>query len=234
MIIRSNKPIEVVRIFGFREAEDSPDVITWSDPDHPDFSVLDQNFEGRAAACGDFDNDGDLDLYVVYTGAALNRANRLYENRGGGDFVVVPGAAGAEGSQLGVGDGVSVADYDQDGFLDLLVTNGAGIRPLTNDGPLQLFRNRGGNGNHWLQIDLVGSRDTRDAIGAIVRVTTASGTQRRDQTGGMTRATQHHTRLHFGLGSDERVDRIEVTWPDGSQQELRDVLADQILVIEQR
>lgn len=234
MIIRSNKPIEVVRIFGFREAEDSPDVISWSDPDHPDFSVLDKNFEGRAAACGDFDNDGDLDLYVVYTGAALNRANRLYENRGGGDFVVVPGAAGAEGSQLGVGDGVSVADYDQDGFLDLLVTNGAGIRPLTNDGPLQLFRNRGGNGNHWLQIDLVGSRDTRDAIGAIVRVTTASGTQRRDQTGGMTRATQHHTRLHFGLGSDERVDRIEVTWPDGSQQELRDVLADQILVIEQR
>ena len=234
MIIRSDQPIEVVRIFDIREREDSPDVMFWSDPDHPDFSIPDEDFEGRAAACGDFDNDGDLDLYVVYTGAALNRVNRLYENQGGGEFVVVPGAAGAEGSRLGVGDGVSVVDYDQDGFLDLLVTNGAGIRPLSNEGPVQLFRNRGGNGNHWLQIDLVGSRDTRDAIGAVVEVTTAGGTQRRDQTGGMTRATQHHTRLHFGLGTEPRIDRILVTWPDGSKQEMRDVLADQILVIEQR
>ena len=234
VIVRSDQPIEVVRIFEFRESPPSPDVIFWSDPSKPEFSIPDEVFEGRSAACGDFDNDGDLDLYVVHTGPALNRPNRLYENLGDGNFVAVPGAAGAEGSHLGVGDGVSVVDYDQDGFLDLLVTNGAGLRPLTNEGPVQLLRNRGGNQNHWLQIDLVGSRDVRDAIGAVFEVTTAGVTQRRDQTGGMTRATQHHARLHFGLGAHPRIDLIRVTWPDGTQQELRNVLADQILVIEQR
>ena len=231
MILRSDEAIKLVSVEGLREREPSPDILLWSSPTEPRYEALDPQFEGRAAVAADFDNDGDLDLYVVQSGAAVNRPNRLYDNVGD-EFVEIPQAAGAAGSLLGVGDGVSVADYDCDGFLDILITNGAGLRPLSLDGPVQLFRNQG-NSHHWLQIDLIGAT-TKDAIGAIVQVTTPQGTQRRDQTGGMTRSTQSHARLHFGLGPHEQVSELRIVWPNRKVDIYHDVPADQILTIRQR
>jgi hypothetical protein len=180
---------------------------------------------------GDFDNDMDLDIYLTCTGPVANLPNRLLENDGTGNFMAVPGAGGAEGSQLGRGDVVAVADYDRDGFLDLFVTNGHDpTSPFTADGPHQLFRNQG-NDNNWLEIDLEGVVSNRDGIGSRVEVAVGSILQIREQTGGMHRITQNHQRLHFGLAKHSRVDQITVKWPSGIVQHLDNVKANQILRI---
>jgi hypothetical protein len=119
------------------------------------------------------------------------------------------------------------ADFDGDGFLDLLVANGKGPPPFA-DGPAELFRNVG-NQNHWLQIDLEGTRSNRDGIGAHVEMWAGGAHQHRDQDGGMHSFAQDHARLHFGLGDATRAERLRIQWPSGTVQELEDVEADQIL-----
>jgi len=182
-----------------------------------------------SVVAGDFDNDMDLDLYLVCARAAGNRPNLLYENQGSGIFVAVPAAGGAAGSEMGIGDSVAIADYDQDGFLDLFVTNGWGEPPLAL-GPQQLFRNLG-NSNHWIEIDLVGTVSNRDGIGASVYVTTGEVTQYRACDGGMHARAQNHKRIHFGLGTNTVVDQLVVEWPSGIVQKLELMSSDEILTI---
>jgi ASPIC and UnbV/FG-GAP-like repeat len=185
----------------------------------------------NSVAAGDFDNDMDVDLYLTCTGPIKNLPNLLLENDGKGDFRVVPKAGGATGSQLGRGDVVAVADYDRDGFLDLFITNGTDpTSPFVADGPHQLFRNQG-NGNHWLEIDLEGVISNRDGIGSRVELEAGGSIQIREQTGGMHRLTQNHQRLHFGLGSHNRVDRLTVRWPSGIVSQVDNIEADQIMHI---
>jgi hypothetical protein len=183
----------------------------------------------HSAVAGDFDNDMDLDLYLVCAGAIENIPNRLYENDAKGNFRMVPNAGGASGSMTGRGDAVVTADYDGDGFLDLFVTNGAGLEPFAN-GPHQLFRNRG-NGNHWLEIELEGVISNRNGIGASVELEAGGVVQRREQRGGMHGYSQNHQRLHFGLAHNKKVDWIVVRWASGRVQRITDVQADQILRI---
>ena len=183
---------------------------------------------GYNAVGGDFDNDMDLDLYVVASGPAGNRPNVLYDNQGNGTFEAIADAGGAEGTNLGVGDTVSTADYDSDGFLDLFVTNGSRTRNLSVNAPYQLFRNQG-NDNNWLEIDLEGVASNRDGIGAQVFVTAGGVTQLREQSGGVHNHSQDHQRLHFGLADNTNVDEILVQWPNGSEQKINNVAANQLL-----
>ena len=162
----------------------------------------------ESVAAADFDNDMDIDLYLVCLGPFVNIPNILLENRGNGEFDPVPLAGGAEGSTLGRGESVSAADYDQDGYMDLVVTNGRGSVPF-NNGPTQLFKNRAGT-NHWLEIDLEGVVSNRDAIGASIIVTAGGVSQFRGQGGGMHRYSQHHQRVHFGLAGNTLVDELTV------------------------
>ncbi len=185
-----------------------------------------------SSVAGDFDNDMDLDIYVVCTGAIRNSPNLLFENDGAGQFHVVPDAGGAEGTTLGRGDSVVTADYDEDGLLDLFVTNGADpTSPFTADAPHQLFRNLSNNGNHWLEIDLVGTESTAAGIGSRVEVVAGGVSQFREQSGGMHRFSQNFTRLHFGLGPHERAESVRIRWPSGIVQTLHDVAADHILKV---
>jgi hypothetical protein len=190
---------------------------------------------GMNVVAGDFDNDGHVDLFVLASGDVGQQENLLLLNVGTGHFRTVKGAGGAAGSMAGVGDSVTVADIDGDGFLDLLVANGGSMgRSLglpSEGGGYQLFRNVGNNGNHWLMIDLEGTRSNRDAIGAVVRVTAGGATQIRVQDGGVHHRGQNHARLHFGLAKTTKVDKVTVHWPSGAVQELRDVKADQILKV---
>ncbi len=180
------------------------------------------------AVAGDFDNDGDVDVYVVNSFNIANHPNTLYENVGG-SFVAVANAGGAAGSTDGVGDSAVVADYDRDGFLDLYVMNG-GRSPLFGNAAHQLFRNKG-NANHWLQLDLVGVASNPHGIGARIVLEAGGVSQVREQGGGMHKYESDGHRVHFGLGTNTVADRITIHWPGGHVQELLDVPADQILAV---
>ena len=167
----------------------------------------------RTGAFGDFDNDMDLDIYLGCQSGIRNLDNRLYENTGKEGFREVAGFANALGSDQGLADQVSSGDFDNDGFLDLLISNGRG-RYNVKDGPLQLLRNSG-NGNNWVKFKLTGTRSNRDAYGARVFVTAGGKTQVRDYMGGFRVGAQDDMRAHFGLAQHDVVEDVIVKWPNG-------------------
>jgi len=122
-----------------------------------------------------------------------------------------------------------MVDYDNDGFLDLFVTNGLDLKPF-NNGPSQLFKNLG-NDNHWIEIDLIGTVSNRDGIGTLVYVTTDEIVQLREQNGGMHYRSQNFPRLHYGLGENNVIDKIVVYWPSGIISGFTNVQTNQILKI---
>ena len=183
-------------------------------------------------AAGDLDNDGDIDLFLVCTEFEKNTPDVLLENRGLGAFQDVM-HSGCEGPSEGIGESVSVCDYDCDGRLDLFVQNGYGNGSQILPAKRQLFHNIGGVGNHWVELDLVGTKCNRDAIGARVTVTCGKKRQLRLQNGGVHSFAQDFPRVHVGLAKAETIDKLEVDWPDGSHQEFADVAADKIYVITQ-
>ena len=185
---------------------------------------------GRSVVAGDFDNDMDLDVYVVNSFRVANAPNTLWENNGQGVFTEVTNAGGAEGTVLGAGDAVVTADYNRDGFLDLFIANGLYPPPFDHLGPIQLFKNQG-NANHWLEIDLQGTLSNRDGIGARVFATAGGVPQLREQGGGMHRYSQNHTRIHFGLGQNTTIQLLEIHWPSGIIQTIENIPADQIIQI---
>jgi len=109
----------------------------------------------------------------------------------------------------------------------------AGVRPLpttTTTATWTLLRNDGGNRNHWLSIRTVGGASNRDGIGARIKVVTGGVTQIREVRSGSSYLSQSDLRVHFGLGSAQIADRVEIHWPSGIEQILRQVAVDQILV----
>lgn len=187
----------------------------------------------RSVVAGDFDNDMDVDLYLVCTDPqGWNLPNVLYENQGKANFVAISDAGGAVGSQKGRGDSVTTVDYDSDGFLDLFITNGRGLSSQSDIGPSQLFRNLG-NDNHWLEIDLLGTISNNDGIGSHLLIKTGDVTQLREQAGGMHTRSQNHQRIHVGLENNSIVDSIIIFWPSGIVHEIRNTSVDQILKIKE-
>ena len=185
---------------------------------------------GVNTVAGDFDNDMDVDLYVVTANAAGNEPNVLYDNQGDGTFIAVSDLGAAQGSSLGIGDSVSTSDYNNDGFLDLFITNGSFPPLLSESAPYELLENEG-NDNHWLEIDLEGVVSNRDGIGAQVYVTAGGITQLREQSGGMHNRVQNDSRLHFGLGDNTLVEEIKIEWSSGIVQTMQNITVDQILNI---
>jgi len=100
------------------------------------------------------------------------------------------------------------------------------------NGPAVILRNEGGDGNHWLLVNTVGTAGNRDGIGARIRIVSESGLE---QHGLVTTAGSYQSsndkRVHFGLGQDTMVKLLEITWPGGSVQTLRNVKADQVLTV---
>jgi len=188
-----------------------------------------------AAATGDFDNDMDLDLYLVCRNGVENIANRLFENDGSGKFteVLSNGAEGAIGvglsSGAGIGETVVTADYNNDGFLDLMVTNGLNTQPVRVGGPHQIFKNSG-NANNWVALQLRGTTSNPSAVGARVVAVAGGTSQLREQNGGYHRWSQDHQRIHFGLGDNSAVD-LNVTWPNGNTESFTAVASNQLYEI---
>ena len=188
-------------------------------------------------AWGDYDNDGWLDLFVANlgpvdsTGTSLGlgmEKNFLYHNNGNGTFTKV--TSGSLVTDLGYSTGCAWGDYDNDGFLDLFVSNGWSTKSENNF----LYRNNG-NTNNWISFRLVGTVSNRSAIGAKVRLkTTIEGKsvwQMREISGGSNYGSQNDLRANFGLGSATNVELLRIEWPSGIVQTMTNVPANQFMVV---
>jgi hypothetical protein len=180
----------------------------------------------------DYDLDGHPDLFAAngHIEAEIARVQPrvqyaelplLFHNQGRGTFEPEPAFQKAM-----VARGAAYGDFDRDGDLDVLVS--------TNNGPAYLYRNDGGNRNHWLQVRLTGVQSNRDGIGSVVRVTSASGTQWQTVHSGSSYCSASDLALTFGLGKDATASAIEIQWPSGIRQKLADVRADQHLSIREQ
>ncbi len=181
----------------------------------------------------DYDNDSDLDLFVVNghlfpqlldhpSGLRYPQRNLLYANEGG-RFQSLAEAAGPGLAIEKVSRGGAFGDYDNDGDVDLLITN-------LNDTP-DLLRNEGGNHNNWVGLELVGTTSNRDAIGARVQLFAGGQVQTREVRRAYGYQSQHDPRLIFGLASLKEVDRVEIRWPSGRTQTLRNLPLRRYLVV---
>jgi hypothetical protein len=235
-IARSENAIEKIKTIGFDYfTELGKDSLLMQKGDSFKAKAMQGDAGGHTSchsvASGDYDNDMDLDIYLVCTGPVRNIPNRLLENDGKGNFRLVTNAGGAVGSKLGRGDIVAVADYNRDGFLDLFVSNGFDPdSPFVKDGPHQLYLNKGNN-NNWIEIDLEGVKSNRDGIGATVVIETNGIKQIRIQNGGMHRIAQNFQRIHFGLGKHKKIDSMAIHWPSGIVQKLYNPVINQVLKI---
>jgi hypothetical protein len=175
-------------------------------------------------AWGDYDNDGCLDLFVCNYG----NSNLLYHNNGDGTFTRV--TAGSPVNDAANSVGCAWGDYDNDGFLDLFVANGAyGDVSQTNF----LYHNDG-NANKWLTIKLVGTASNRMALGAKIRAYATIGAkavkQLREISSGNGISGQN-TLAHFGFGDAAKIDLVQIEWPSGIVQELRNLEPNHTLTV---
>lgn len=199
---------------------------------YPGISATAVSTLARSLVAGDFDNDMDLDLFVLAGGEVAGALNLFLENDGGGTFKPVSNAAGAIGNLSGKPDTVTTVDYDQDGFLDLFITNGGFPAPFGYWGRQQLFRNQGGS-NNWIGVDLVGSERNTHGIGALVYANTPDRRRQiREQTNGEHRSSQDYRRLHIGLGSNTTVDLV-VIWPSGAKSVFPSLLVNRVHRLEE-
>ncbi len=159
--------------------------------------------------------------------SSYRQAAQLFWNAGDGSArtfeLVDPESTGDLGRPI-VGRGSSYADLDGDGDLDIVITQVGG--------PPLLLRNDQATGHHWVRVELVDRAPGREALGAWVTLTAGGATQRRQVAPSRSYLAQVELALTFGLGTVDSVERLEVTWPDGTVQSVSDVGIDRLHVIE--
>jgi hypothetical protein len=182
----------------------------------------------------DYDNDGWKDLLITQghdlDTIQLNFPNLRYREpmllarNTGQKFVDVSSQSGDIFQKAWVGRGLALGDIDNDGRLDAVVTG--------NDGALYVLHNATPTQNHWLTLLLIGHKSNRDAIGAEVKITTAKGIQMATVTTAGSYLSSSDKRVHFGLGS-EKTASVEIRWPSGIHQTIKNVAPDQILQVDE-
>jgi hypothetical protein len=183
----------------------------------------------------DIDNDGDLDIHVtnghvidnvkLYQPAlSYEQRDLLYENTGG-KFTDISARSGPALQARRIGRSLAVADFDNDGNLDVVISSvGKAAVLLKNQGA--------GNGN-WIQIRAQGTASNAFGLGATVRAQTAGKVQVREINNVSSYLSSNDARLHLGLGGATIIERLEILWPSGRRQVLTDVAANQILVVKE-
>jgi hypothetical protein len=198
-------------------------------------AMLTRHKTGWSAGIFDLNNNGWKDILVAsgdvmdprgIMGDRVPQPNTLLANVGNGHFADATATAGEEfRSRKAVHRGAAFGDFDHDGRVDAVVT--------ALSGPIEVWRNVTPGGNNWLLISAVGTVSNRDAIGTKIAVTTASGTQHNHVTTAVGYGCASEPRVHFGLGKDSVVQKMEVVWPSGIVQTFEDIEANQILKIKE-
>jgi hypothetical protein len=192
---------------------------------------------GWGNGIADFDNDGWKDLFVARSQVLdtisvhvptrrYPEPNTVFRNMGNGKFENVSATAGPDFQKEAPHRCVAFGDLDNDGRMDMVVS--------VLGGPTKLFHNITGGNNHWILLNLVGTKSNRMAIGAQIRIVTEDGhSQWNEVTTAVGYASSSDSRVHFGLGANRRIKEMEIRWPGGIKQTLRDVEVDRIMTIQE-
>jgi enediyne biosynthesis protein E4 len=195
------------------------------------------NMSGWGNGMFDFDNDGWKDLFVarsnvidnisaVYPNRRYAEPNSVLRNLRNGRFQDVSATAGPDFQMEAAHRGVAFGDLDNDGRIDAVVT--------VLNGPVKIFRNISTDENHWILLNLIGTKSSRMPIGAQIRVIADDGSSQWNQvTTAVGYASSSDSRVHFGLGKNKRIRELQIRWPSGIRQQLRNIEADRILTIEE-
>ena len=189
---------------------------------------------GYSPNIADFDNDGWKDIFVsrghVQSTGSANRMqiaqpNTVFRNTGGLKFQELT-AEGGFGSHAARHRGSAVGDFNEDGRLDVVVTALAA--------PAEIWINDSAGAGNWLAVELEGTKSNRDGIGARIKVVSGSLTQYRQVSFASGYSSSSAGPAHFGLGSHATAERVEIRWPSGTVQELRDVRGNRVVRVRER
>lgn len=196
-----------------------------------------QPFLGWGAFFADLDNDGWLDLFTanghVYPEAEkakgvmekYTQRPLLFRQSAPGVFTDVTLRAGLAGLPVYASRGAAYADFDNDGNIDIVYTN--------LDAPPTLLENAGNSPHHWVAIKTVGNRSNRDAIGARLKIISGELIQYASVRSGESYLSGNDPRVHFGIGEKNKIDELEIRWPSGKVEKLRNLPIDRILMVEE-
>jgi hypothetical protein len=193
-----------------------------------------QKMGGYSPTIADFDNDGWKDIFVSRghvqsllsaNRQPINQPNSVFRNLGGMKFAAITAEAGLTARPPSRHRGSAIGDLNGDGRMDVVVT--------ALSAPAEIWINQSPGDNYWLELKLRGIKSNRDGIGARIKVVTKGCTQYDHKSTAAGYASSSAGPVHFGLGSNASADLIEVRWPSGIVQQLRDVGADQVLTVEE-
>jgi hypothetical protein len=190
--------------------------------------------DGYSPTIADFDNDGWKDIFVARghvqslsyaSSAPVEQPNTVFRNLGAAKFGSLTSEAGLMAQPPSRHRGSAVGDLNGDGRLDMVVT--------ALSAPAEVWLNDSPGGNHWLEFALRGSKSNRDGIGARIRVVSGGISQYNHASFAAGYASSSAGPTHFGLGASKMADLVEIHWPSGIMQEMRNVAADRIVKLEE-
>jgi hypothetical protein len=188
---------------------------------------------GYSPMIADFDNDGWKDIFVsrghvqslASTNLQIEQPNTVFRNLGGMKFAALTAEAGFTAQAPSRHRGSAIGDFNGDGRLDVVVS--------ALNAPAEVWINQSPGNNHWIEFKLQGTKSNRDGIGARIKVVTKSGAQYNHMTTSCGYASSSAGPVHFGLGPNSSVDLVEIHWPSGIVQQMKDVAADRVVVVKE-